>query len=54
MSRISRIIKIKCKIMKKVLVIALATIMLAGCGSSYSVCSAYAKHPGATNGSCSR
>ena len=40
--------------MKKVLVIALAAITLVGCGSSYSTCAAYAKHPGATGGKCSR
>ena len=40
--------------MKKVLVIALVAITLVGCGSSFQACSAYAKHPGATNGKCSR
>ena len=40
--------------MKKVLAIALAAITLVGCGSSYSACAAYAKHPGATGGTCGR
>ncbi len=43
--------------MKKVLAIATIAIVLASCGSANSLvnsCPAYAKHPGATGGSCSR